>query len=104
MGSQMAVRLSALRAGWPLSTGRFLVLISARGWVDLQSIEKSIHLTGTRTGDLLACSIVPQSTTLPRAPLKTMPSNISDSGNIVCLIYAVAQLMAPQEGLSSVSK
>jgi hypothetical protein len=29
-GSQMAVRLSALRAGHPLLTGRFLVFISVR--------------------------------------------------------------------------
>jgi hypothetical protein len=31
VGSQMAVRLSALRAGHPLSPGRLLVLISGRG-------------------------------------------------------------------------
>jgi hypothetical protein len=30
----MAARLSALRAGRPLSSGRFLVLISVRGCVD----------------------------------------------------------------------
>jgi hypothetical protein len=30
----MAVRLSALSAGRPLPPGRFLVLISVRGWVD----------------------------------------------------------------------
>jgi hypothetical protein len=30
----MVVRLSALRAGHPLPPGRFLVLISVRGWVD----------------------------------------------------------------------
>jgi hypothetical protein len=34
----MAVRLSALRAGHILPPGRFLVLISARGWVDLKAI------------------------------------------------------------------
>jgi hypothetical protein len=31
VGSQMAVRLSALRAGRPLPPGGFLVLISVRG-------------------------------------------------------------------------
>jgi hypothetical protein len=73
----MAVRLSALRAGRPLPPGRFLVLISVRGWVDTRDIVrleglsqlKKIHLIGTRTRDLPACCIVPQPTTLPRAPL-----------------------------------
>jgi hypothetical protein len=70
----MAVRLSALRAGRPLPLRRFLVLISVRGRVDLGamvrlegSIEKSNDI-GNRTRDLLACSIVPQATTIPRAP------------------------------------
>jgi hypothetical protein len=31
IGSHMAVRLSALRAGRPLPPGRFMVLISVRG-------------------------------------------------------------------------
>jgi hypothetical protein len=31
---------------------------------------KKFHLIGTRTRDLPACSIVPQPTTLPRAPEK----------------------------------
>jgi hypothetical protein len=34
VGSQMVVRLSALCASRPLPPGRFLVLISFRGWVD----------------------------------------------------------------------
>jgi hypothetical protein len=34
----MEVRLSALRAGRPLPPGRFLILISVRGRVDLRAI------------------------------------------------------------------
>jgi hypothetical protein len=37
----------------------------------IRSIEK-IHLIGTRSLDLLACSIVPQQITLPRAPLRIL--------------------------------
>jgi hypothetical protein len=74
----MAVRLSALRAGRALPPGIFLVLISVKRLSRpqghsaagrIRSIEK-IHIIETRTRDLLACSIVPQPTTLPRAPLK----------------------------------
>jgi hypothetical protein len=63
----MAVKLSALRAGRPLLPGRFLVLISVRGWVDLKAIvrleglgklKNSNDLIGIRTHDLPTCSIV----------------------------------------------
>jgi hypothetical protein len=40
----MAVRLSALRAGCPLTPGRFLVLISVRGWVDPTAIVRLLGL------------------------------------------------------------
>jgi hypothetical protein len=36
----MAVILSALRAGRPLLPGRFLVLISLRGWIDSSAIVR----------------------------------------------------------------
>jgi hypothetical protein len=73
----MAVRLSALRAGLPLPPGRFMVLISVRGWVHhkahiaarrIRWIENCNYLIGNRTSDLPACSIVPPTYTLPRAP------------------------------------
>jgi hypothetical protein len=40
IGSQMAVRLSALRGGRHLPPGTFLVLISVRGWVDRKVIVR----------------------------------------------------------------
>jgi hypothetical protein len=69
----MAVRLSALRAGSPLPPGRFLVLISVRGWLHngdgrIRSVEKSSDLIANRTRNLPACSVVTQPTTLPGGP------------------------------------
>jgi hypothetical protein len=86
VGSQMAVRLSALRASRPLPPARFLVLISVRGWVDPRATMwlgglgklKEIHLIGTWTRDLPACSIVPQPTTLPCAPDASVKTVILD--------------------------
>jgi hypothetical protein len=84
----MAVRLSALRSGCALTSGRFLVLISVRGWVDsnehtatgmIRTSEKSNDI-GNRTQDFPACSIVPQPTTLPHA-LVTILSNRSNLSN-----------------------
>jgi hypothetical protein len=61
----------------PLPPGRFLALIYVRSRVNsraterlegLGKLKKSNDLIGDRTHDLPACSIVPQLTTLPRAP------------------------------------
>jgi hypothetical protein len=76
----MSVRLSALRAGRPLTSGRFLVLTSVRGWIDprvirvivllegLDLLKNPVTSSGTRTRELSACSIVAQPTTVPRVP------------------------------------
>jgi hypothetical protein len=65
-----------LSAGRRLPPGRFLVIIAVRlsrpqgqsAAGRIRSIEKSSDLIGNRTGDLRACSILPQPITLPRAP------------------------------------
>jgi hypothetical protein len=74
----IAIRLSALRASHPLPPGR---LLGVKGCWRLSrhqchsaaerilSIEKSCDLIGNRTHDFSASSIVPQPTTLPRAPV-----------------------------------
>jgi hypothetical protein len=59
-------------AGRPLPTGRFLVLISVTSWIDRRGHNAAEELgqlknPTTSSGDLPACSIVPQPTTLPRA-------------------------------------
>jgi hypothetical protein len=81
-GSKLVVRLSALSTRHPLLPGRFLVLIPIRGWVKshteagrIRSIEKSNNLIRNQIRDLLACSIVPQTTILPCVSGLTKTSN-----------------------------
>jgi hypothetical protein len=81
-------------AGRFLSPGRYLVLIFVRGWVDSRAIvrleglgklKKKFTPSGTRTGDLPACSIVPEPTTLTRAP----------TSHITLVILPLATLVLP---------
>jgi hypothetical protein len=60
------------------SPGRFLVLISVEGWLDLGAIvwleglgklKKSSNLIGNSSRDLPACSIMLTLTTLPPGPV-----------------------------------
>jgi hypothetical protein len=68
----MAVRLSDLRFARTLPPGRFLVLISVTRRVDPRAIvrlEESKDFIVIRIRDFPACSIMPQQSTLPRAPI-----------------------------------
>jgi hypothetical protein len=88
----MAVRLSALGSGRPSPPGRFLVLISVRGWLDPRAIMRLEGLgqlkkstsSRTRTSDLPACSVVPQPTTLPHTPIIKSKLN-----KIITLLFLV---------------
>jgi hypothetical protein len=72
-GSQSGCQPYVSAAFYP--PGRFLVLVSVRGWVDSRAIvslevlgqfKKSSYLIGNRTCGIPACIWVPQPTTLPR--------------------------------------
>jgi hypothetical protein len=77
MAHGMVVRLSALRAGRP---GAYFCQRQSRPQGHsaagrIRSIEKSIDLIRNRTRDIPACSIVPQPTSLPRAPHEYLEYN-----------------------------
>jgi hypothetical protein len=73
----MAVRLSALNAGRPLSPVGFLVVNSVRlsrsqghsAAGRIMSIEKSNNIIRNRTRDLQACSVVPQRVIIKKGPV-----------------------------------
>jgi hypothetical protein len=96
----MVVRLSALCAGRSLPPGNFLVLISVGGWSDPRAIvqleglcqlKKSIVLKGNGTGDLSACSIVPQQTTTSRAPRVEVEINSKLTNQLTLWSWALLQ-------------
>jgi hypothetical protein len=71
IGSQMVMRLSALRPGSPVPPGRFLVPISLRSWVDLRAIvrleglgelKKFNVLIGNRILNYRPCNHLPMKT------------------------------------------
>jgi hypothetical protein len=95
----MAVRLSALRTGRPLHPRKIPGTNFFRGRVEPGAILlleglgqlKKIHLIGIRTRDLPAGSIVPQPTTLPRAPLARMFNLLGESGYLFKRILNVVR-------------
>jgi hypothetical protein len=77
-----------------LPPGRFMVLISVWVWVDPSAIVRLEELgklkkstsSGTQTGNLPACSIVPQPTTLLRAPRSNLyPSSSTGLLHLICV-------------------
>jgi hypothetical protein len=89
----MAVRLSALRAAalYPQEDFWYVFMLgaestqgySATGRIRL--VEKSSDLVGNQTRELAACSIVPQTNTLPRASTYMLTNN--KISNAVFLIW-----------------
>jgi hypothetical protein len=90
--SQIAMRPSALSAGRSLPPGRFLVLNSVRGIVDLMAIvrleilcqlKNTMASSGTEPVIFRLITIVFQPTTLPRAPISLGVESIYPSPNPV---------------------
>jgi hypothetical protein len=59
---------------------------------DLDKLKESNDIIGNRTSDLLACTTVPQSTTLPRAPMETYGCEVFKSFSF-SLISTLTRLM-----------
>jgi hypothetical protein len=61
----------------------------------IRSIEKSNDLIWNRTRDLPACSIVPQSITLPRGARFTSHSNVKDLLGVRTDLFEVLSMHLP---------
>jgi hypothetical protein len=69
VGSQIAVRMPALRAGRSLPQGRFVMLMSVRGLVApgvIVRLEGVGQFKNPMASSGTLCSILPQPTTQPR--------------------------------------
>jgi hypothetical protein len=67
-GSQMAVSLSALRAGRPLSPKKIPGTRGYNAAVIIRLAKNSSDVIENQSLHFPACSVVPQPTTLPRSP------------------------------------
>jgi hypothetical protein len=90
IGSQMAVRFSALRTGHPLPAERFLVLISVRGWVDPGAILRLEEL-GQLKNPMASLGIEPATFQLVAHCLNQLPYRVPTEIQYCLIIWNFKQ-------------